>query len=91
MGDLSAGIQSEKRYGGVVVYGLGIHRVDETELVGDLRGVRQQLADHAAAFTIGRKAEARACQRERFLIGRHASEALPLAHRLGKLLAIHLG
>ena len=61
----------------------------EAQLVDDLRGVRQQLADPRAALAVLRELELRAGQRKRPLERGHAGQALAHPHRLGQLLAVH--
>ena len=87
-GDLRAGLEERDRR--VVVDRLGVHRADEAEVVDDLGGVRQQLADPRAACAVLREFEERAGQRQRRLVARHAGEPLALAHGVGQLLAVPL-
>ena len=61
-GELGAGL--EEGDGRVVVDRLGVHRLDEAEVVGDLRGVRQQLADPRARLAVLGELEERRRDRE---------------------------
>ena len=73
---------------GIVVDRLGVHRADDADLVGDLRGVRQQVADPLAALAaLFERGEAFA-DGEIFLAGGHAGDALALADGVGQILAV---
>jgi hypothetical protein len=43
--------------GGIMVDRLGMHGADEAKFIGHARGVRQQLTDPGAAFTMTAKFE----------------------------------
>ena len=80
----------EERDRRVVIDRLGVHRLDEAELVGDLRRVRQQLADPGAGLAVLRELEHRRRDRETGLRRGHAGEPLAHADRVGQLGAAQL-
>ena len=47
---LAAGL--EERDGRIVIDGLGVHAAEDADLVGDVRGVRQQVAEPGAALAV---------------------------------------
>jgi hypothetical protein len=74
-----------------VIDGLGVQRFDEAQVIHDLRGVRQKFAHPRAAPAVPLELERRPGQRQRRLVGGHAGETLPHAHRPGQFLSVHLG
>src|SRR5215207_498478 len=56
-----------KRDGWVVINGFGVQGLDNANVVGDLRGVRQKLADPSSALTVLREFEDRRSYRQCFL------------------------
>ena len=75
---------------GIVVDRLGVHRRDDAEVVGDSRGVRQQLADPGAALAVLREVERRAGAREAFFWPEVMSVSRwPMRTDAGQLLAVH--
>ena len=87
-GDLRAGLEEGDR--GVVVDRLGEHRADDAELVDDLGGVRQEIADPGAVRPVLAEPELRTGERQRRLIAGHAGQPLALPHRVRQLLAVAL-
>lgn len=78
-----------ERHGGVVIDRLGVHRLDEAQLVGDRADVRQQFADGRAALAVARHREVRSGKRELLLVRRHAGQALPHPDGRRQVLAVH--
>ncbi len=85
-GDLRAGLKERDR--GVVVDGLGVHALDEAQLVGQRGGVRHQLAHPRAAFAVLLELERTAGERDRGLVDAHAGEPLAAADVVGQLFAV---
>ena len=73
---LEAGLN--KRDGRVVIDSFGVDRLDDANVIGDVRDVRQQLADVCAGLTVLAEFENGFDDREILLAGRHPRE--PLAH-----------
>ena len=83
--DLRAG--QEKGDGRIVIDGLGMHGPDEAEVVGDLGGPGQELADPGSRLAVlGELVDGRS-HGKAALLGGHAGEALTLADGLGQFLA----
>ena len=74
---------------GIVVDRVGVHRLDDGDVVDDLRRVRQQLADPGAGLAVPAELELRSRHQQRRLPHR-LRDALPLAHRVGDLRALEL-
>ena len=79
----------EERHCRIVVDRLGVHRLDDAELVHDLGGVRQQFADPGARLAVPGELELRSGDRKRPLKRGHAGQALPHADRRRQFLAVH--
>ena len=73
-----------------MIDGFSVQGSDETKIIGDLGGVGQDFADLHATLPMFGKFESRPSQWETGLIGRHAGEALTLAHRVGQFFSVHL-
>ena len=86
-GDLATCLEKGDRR--IVVNRLGVHGFDEAEFIGDAGNVRHEFADGGAAFAMLGELEDAGCDREIFLLGGHASEALALSDRVGQILAKH--
>jgi hypothetical protein len=84
--DLRARLQERDR--GIVVDRLRVHRPDNTEVVDDAGGVREEVGDPRAVLPVLAEAEDRSRERDGRLVPRHARQPLPLAHRVGQLLAV---
>ena len=87
-GDLRARLEERDRR--VVVDGLRIHRLDETQVVRHAGGVRQQFAEPRARLAVLLELEHGPGQRQRGLIARHACQTLALTHRVRQLFAVFL-
>ena len=85
--ELKARVQELRRR--VVIDVLGVHALDEAELVGDRARVRQEVADPGAALAALLERAQRTDDRERGLAARHRRQALRLAHRGRQVLAVH--
>ncbi len=86
--ELEAGLRERDR--GIVIDLLRVHRLDEAEVVHDLRRVRQELADPGARLAVLRELEARRDHRELGLRRRHGGEPLALADGVRKVVAAPL-
>ena len=75
----------EERDRRIMVDGFGVHRLEEAQLVGDLRRERHQLTDPRPAFSAPGKLKLTRCDREPCLFRRHPGQPLALAHRIGQL------
>ena len=73
--------------GRVVINRIGIDGLDDADVVDDLSGVGQQLADLGSVLARPREFENRGRDRQRILTGGHARDALALPNRIGKLAA----
>ncbi len=82
-GKLRAGLHV--RDGRAMVDGLGVHALDEAQVVGNLGRVRQQIAQPGAALAVLLKLERRTDQRQARLVARHAGQTL-LAANFGRQL-----
>ena len=69
---------------------LGVHRLDEAEIVRHGREVRHQFADPRAASAVLPEAIFRRRDREAILLRRHAGEPLAAANGVGKIDAAHV-
>ena len=87
-GQLKSGVQELRRR--IVVHVLRVHRLDEAQIVGNVRGVGQQVADPRAALPPLLELRERPEDRERRLTRRHRREAAPGSDRFGHLLPVHL-
>ena len=87
--DLRPGLQ--KRHGGIVVDGIGVHRAHDANVVGNLCRVRQQVADPGTRFAMLLEAERGFDQRKAALAGCHRGQPLALADRLRQVLSAQLG
>ncbi len=76
---------------GIVIDLLGMHGLDETELVGDFCGVGQEFADPGAALAMARELVNGLGEGEARLRRGHRGEALALAHAGREFLAVALG
>src|SRR5207237_2656373 len=76
--------------GRVVVDRLGVHRLDDGDVVHDRAHVRQQLADPSATVTTRNKVKRGGHARKRLLKRRHAGHALAHAHGAGQFGAVVL-
>ncbi len=81
--ELRAGLHERDRR--VVVDRLGLHRADERDVVRDLRGMRQELAEPCAALAVLPELEDRWGNRETLLPGGHRGDPLAHPHRVGQL------
>jgi hypothetical protein len=72
----------------IVVDRLGVQRVDEAQLVHDLRGVRHQLADRRAALAVPVEFEERGSEWLAFLLRGHRRQPLPHADGVGDFVAV---
>ena len=86
-GNLETGLH--ERHSGIVIDLLGVHRLDEAEIVDDLRRVRHQLADPGPRLSILLESECRWRDRERCLIRAHGGEPLALPDRVGQIHSPH--
>jgi len=78
------GLQQGHR--GIMVDRLGVQGADEADLVGELRGVRQQFAQPHPAPAVLLKLEDRGRDRKTFLSRGHSGEALLAAHGVRQVL-----
>ena len=87
-GNLRAGL--EKGDGGIVIDGLGVHRTNHAEFVSNSGGVRQQITEPRAGFSVLLKFEYRAGQRNGgILLARSCrSAAWPPRHAFGQLFTV---
>ena len=85
---LVAGLK--KRDGRVVVDRLGVHRIDDADVVGDLAVVRQQVADPLPGFSVLFKGHERLGRGKALLTRGHAREPLALSNRIGQVLTVEL-
>jgi hypothetical protein len=76
----------QQRHRRIVVDRLRVQRADEADLIGELRRVRQQLAQPHAALAVLRKLEHRRRDGEALLPRRHAREPLLATHRVRQIL-----
>ena len=74
-----------------MVDGFRVHRLDETEFVGDARYVGQQFTDPRSALSVLLEFEQRRDHREAVLGRRHSGEALALADGRRQVFAANLG
>ena len=65
---------------------LGVHRLDETNLVGDRANAGQEFAEPSATLAVLAELELRRLDRQ-FLLGGHCRQPLAHAHRRRQLLA----
>ena len=87
-GKLRSGL--EVGHTGAMVDGLGIHVFDDTNVVGNFGGVRENFGERLARVTVLGELERRTGEGDGGLVARHAGEALATADLVGKLLAMHL-
>ena len=85
-GLLVAGVDERDRR--VVVDRLGVHRLDDADVVGDRLHVRQQVADPGAVLAAAAAGPHGGDDREAGLAGGHAGEALLALDRGGQILAV---
>ena len=71
--------------GRVMVDGLGVHRFDDAEIVGDLGCVWEEFAEPGSALAVLGELENRGGNRKRFLAGGHSGDPLAHADRVGKV------
>ena len=76
-----------KRDGGIVIDLLRVHGLDEAEIVRNLRGVRQQLAQGRARLSVLSKLVNRRSGREAGLERRHPCQPLSAPHGIRQILA----
>jgi len=72
--DLKSGL--EKRDGGIVIDRIGVHRVDEAEIVHDVGGVREKFAEPDAGLAVLGEFEDARRDGKLGLVGGHSGEAL---------------
>ena len=82
-GELKSGLA--KRDSGIVVDLLGLHRLDDGDVVDDFGGVRQQLAEPGTLFAVLRELEDGRRSGKFGLKGTHAGEALAHADRFRQI------
>ena len=79
------GTSLEEGDGGVVIDRLGMHRLDEAQVVHDLGRVRQEFADPCPALAVPGELERGRGRGEAGLSGGHAGQALTHANRVRQL------
>ena len=82
-GKLETGLEESNR--GVVVDRLGLHRLDQAQLIGDLCGVRDQLAEPHSGLAMLPKFEQAGRGGECCLVGGHAGKALAHTDGFGQV------
>ncbi len=80
----------EKRHGGLVIDGVGMHGADDRDIVHHLRRVGQQFRNPRARLAVLRELEDGRSDGKPRLAARHGGEALALANRIGQVLIEHL-
>ncbi len=78
-----------ERHARAVVDRFRVHRLDEANLVGHLRRMRQQFAEPGPALAMLFEPERRTDQRQAGLIAAHPGQPLPFADFLRQLLPVH--
>ena len=87
-GDLVA--RAEKSDRGIVVDRLGVHGAHHANIVGDLCGVRKNVAEFNAGATVFFESSERAGDGQNRLISAHSRQSLAGAHAVGQRLTVHL-
>ena len=85
-GDLGAGLK--KGDGGIVVDGLGVHRPDEADVIGEAGDVGEEFGNFGAGFAVFLEFVFGAGDGKGFLSGGHAGLTLVEVHEVAEFLAV---